>query len=126
MIKLLIIGLGGFLGAVSRYLVAGWVQRLHNGTFPFGTLAVNVIGCLLIGAAMALVQDRPLLAPNARLFFMIGLLGAFTTFSAFGCETVELLHDAQYLPALANAAANLLLGVGAVVLGRLILKSVFT
>ena len=82
--KIMIVGAGGFLGAVARYLLCGAVQRLHGGTLPLGTLTVNVLGCFIIGVAMAIVENGSFLGPNGRLLLMIGLLGSFTTFSAFG------------------------------------------
>lgn len=117
MAKLLIIGLGGFVGAVSRYSLSGLVHRYASDAFPAGTLVVNVLGCLLIGATMCLVEERQLLTPNARLFVLIGLLGSFTTFSTVGYETFEFLRAADVRMALVNAGANMLVGVAAVVLG---------
>ncbi len=123
MVKILIVGVGGFIGAVCRYLLSGAAQRLGGGTFPAGTLVVNVLGCLAIGMAMTFVTDRPLLSSHARLFLMIGLLGSFTTFSTFGYETVELLGDGEFGPAIWNMGGNILLGLMAVILGRLIAKA---
>lgn len=117
MLRFLAVGLGGFAGAVARYAVSGLVQRYANGSFPVGTLAVNLIGCLLIGALMRLAEERQLFASNTRLFLMIGLLGSFTTFSTFGYETFELLRSHEFLAALCNVSANTLIGVTAVVLG---------
>ncbi|NIA06414.1 MAG: fluoride efflux transporter CrcB [Actinobacteria bacterium] len=122
--KILIIGAGGFLGAVARYLLCGLVQRLHGGTLPLGTLTVNVLGCFIIGVAMAMVEDGTFLGPNGRLLLMIGLLGSFTTFSAFGYETVELLRDGEWFWLFWSVAGNVLLGVAAVILGRLLAKAV--
>ena len=124
MVKLLIIGLGGFLGAVARYGLSGLVARHTKGDFPLGTLAVNVAGCLLIGAAMYLSEDRALVSRNLHLFITIGLLGAFTTFSTFGYETLELLKDRQFLFAAISTAANVILGLGAVWLGHTALKAI--
>lgn len=105
------IGIGGGLGALARY---GLVSLVHARTvaFPWGTLAVNAIGCFLIGAMF----ER--LSTDARAFVVVGVLGGFTTFSAFGHETVELLRGGQTTLALLNAAGNVVLGVGAVLLGR--------
>jgi CrcB protein len=108
--KLLMIGIGGGLGALARYGVAGLVQR--GAGFPWGTLAVNAIGCFLIG----LVFDR--VPADWRTFAVIGVLGGFTTFSSFGHETVELLRGGQTTLALANIGMNVVLGLGAVLLGR--------
>jgi CrcB protein len=120
-LKLLVIGCGGFLGAVLRYLVSGLVQNLSGSIrFPFGTLAVNVIGCLLIGLLVYLVETRSMLSVTVRMFVFIGLLGSFTTFSTFGNETLELLRDSKTTLALLNAGAQLILGLAAVWLGRMI------
>lgn len=124
MVNLLIVGVGGFIGAVARYALSGAVQRWHGGVFPLGTMSVNVIGCLVIGAAMTIIEDRPMLGANTRLFFMIGLLGSFTTFSTFGYETVELLRDGEWRWALWSTAGNVLIGTAAVVIGRLAAKAV--
>ncbi|HEX5136062.1 MAG TPA: CrcB family protein [Planctomycetota bacterium] len=109
--KLLVIAMGGGLGALARYGLAGLVQGRGVG-FPWGTLAVNALGCLLIGALF----DR--VTADARAFVVVGFLGGFTTFSAFGHETVELMRGGQLGLALANAGLNVLVGIGAVLLGR--------
>ncbi len=122
MLKLLIVGGGGFLGAVARYILTGFAQRVFNTLFPIGTLVVNVLGCLCIGVMIYLVEDRMVLSSDMRLFLAIGLLGAFTTFSTFGYETVQMLRDGQSLAALVNVLLNVTLGIGAVWFGRLALK----
>ncbi len=121
MIKLLIIGLGGFIGAIARYGISGLVQR-YSGGFPLGTMAVNVLGCAIIGCFLYLVETRAVVAPNLRLFLGIGILGAFTTFSTFGYETIGLISERQIGFALLNIAGNLILGLGAVWLGRTIMR----
>lgn len=122
MIKILIIAAGGGLGAVLRYLIAGVVQYRTDSLFPLGTLTVNVIGCLFIGILMSLVQDHPLLSPNARAFLAIGLLGSFTTFSTFGYEASALLHDGEWSLGMLYVLGNLIVGLGAVELGRLSMR----
>jgi len=124
-IKLLVIGVGGFIGAIARYGLSGLGQRWSPSSFPAGTLFVNVLGCLIIGVLMSFVQDRQWLSPNARLFLMIGLLGSFTTFSTMGYETVELLKGGSVGLAFANVAANVLLGIGAVLGGRAAARLLF-
>ena len=123
MTKLLIVGLGGFIGAVARYGLSGLVHRLLNTSFPYGTLAVNVAGCLAMGGVVYLVEDRAMLSPEARLFVAVGILGALTTFSTFGYETFELLADRQWWLAGLSVAGNMVLGLGAVGLGRTILRA---
>jgi CrcB protein len=89
----LFIALGGAFGAVIRYAVSGWVQLRASGTFPWGTLAVNVVGCLLMGLLAPLMLERA--RPEYRMLVLVGVLGAFTTFSTFGFETLERLNNGQ-------------------------------
>lgn len=120
MSKILLVGLGGFVGSALRYWLGGVVQAAAGGsTFPFGTLAVNVTGCFAIGFLSQLGETQGALSPGSRALLVVGLLGGFTTFSAFGNETLNLLRDSQRLAALANISANVLAGLGAVWLGRL-------
>jgi CrcB protein len=117
--KLLFVGLGGFAGSVLRYVLGGYVQNMtHSVAFPFGTLAVNVAGCLAIGFISQLSDSRAVLTPEGRLLIVVGLLGGFTTFSAFGNETLYLAQDGQMTASLLNVAANLVAGLAAVWLGR--------
>jgi len=119
LLQLVLVGCGGFVGAVARYGLGGAAHRLLGAGFPFGTLAVNVLGCFVIGGLIALAETRQVLGPGARLFFLMGVLGSFTTFSAFGHETLEYLRAGELRLATLNAAANLVAGVGAVALGRI-------
>jgi CrcB protein len=125
-IKLLVVGTGGFAGAIARYVISGLTHRILDGRFPYGTLAVNIIGCFVIGLVMYLVQERGLFPPNVRLFVTIGLVGAFTTYSTFAYESVEMLLDQRYLAAITNVLAHLIIGIGAVwvamLLGQVITK----
>lgn len=124
--QLVLIGLGGCLGAISRYLLSGLAHRLYSGgLFPVGTLLVNVAGCFVIGALMGLIEDKSLFGPSVRLLFVVGFLGSFTTFSSFGYETVELLRNNQMVLAGVNMIANFALGISAVLLGRLAALTVF-
>jgi len=113
--RILIIGLGGFLGAIARYAVTA---ALGARAFPWGTLAVNVLGCLAIGATIGWIEARPPVGAYWRPFVTIGLLGSFTTFSTFGLETVELARNGQGRAAMTYVAASLFIGLGAVVAGR--------
>jgi CrcB protein len=117
-LRFLLVGLGGALGSVARFWLDGYVQARSAGTFPFGTLAVNVIGCLVIGVLSELADSRGFLSADARACAVIGVLGGFTTFSAFGNETVNLLRDRDWALAGANVASNVVLGLLAVWIGR--------
>jgi len=108
--------LGGALGATGRYLLAGWVSRAAESPFPWGTLTVNLAGCLVIGAAWGL-GERMLWAPAFRTFLFVGILGAFTTFSSFGLETLHLLRDAEHVRALGYVLGSNLGGLFLVWLG---------
>jgi CrcB protein len=118
MTRVLLVAAGSALGGTARYVLSGVVQRGLGATFPYGTLAVNVAGCFLIGAFMMAVESRLSAPPEARIFLVVGILGGFTTFSAFGYETEALLRDQETWLALGNVAANVGLGLAAVVLGR--------
>ncbi len=117
---ILAIGLGGFLGAVGRHLLGGWLQGLSHGRFPWGTLAVNVLGCFLIGLLATQITRFP---EAWRLFVVTGLLGGFTTFSTFGIDSVHLAKGDFPVLGLANIAANLILGLSAVALGMFLTRS---
>ena len=119
--QIILVGIGGFIGAVFRFLLSGFVHRLVPlSEFPFGTLAVNVVGCLLIGLLNGLAETRQVIGPELRLFLMIGMLGGFTTFSAFGYETLELIRDAEVSRAMGNVFLQVLLGLVAVWLGDML------
>jgi CrcB protein len=119
MTRLLLIGVGGFLGSVARYLLSGTVQTLlRSETFPFGTLAVNVLGCFVVGLVSYLADSRGAFTGDTRAFIVVGVLGGFTTFSAFGNETINLFRDAERWLGSLNVVAHVLLGLGAVWAGR--------
>lgn len=106
--KAFLVGLGGFLGSIGRYAASGGVQRLWpTAGFPFGTLAVNLVGCFLIGILGAGADVRNLFNPDARALLLIGLLGGFTTFSTFAYETLALSRDGESF----KLAINVLLHV---------------
>ena len=118
MVNVLLVGAGGFIGSIARYLLGGWVQRvLDNPWLPWGTFVINVLGCLIIGLLAGLSDTRQSITPEARLFLMIGILGGFTTFSSFGLETFRLLQDGQWIASAANAAGSVVAGLVAVWLG---------
>lgn len=112
------VGIGGFLGALARYGLSGMVHRFGaTSGFPYGTLVVNLLGCLLIGMLAGLVEGRQMFAPEFRLFALIGVLGGFTTFSTFGYENFMLLRDAEYLRLAANIGIHVVAGLALVWLG---------
>jgi len=115
LINALLVGSGGFAGALLRYGLSGFVHRQASlATFPHGTLVVNLLGCALIGVFAGLSESRQLFGPELRTFALIGVLGGFTTFSTFGYETFALGRDGEYLRAIVNVGAHVILGLGAV------------
>ena len=114
--RILLVGCGGFIGAVLRYLVSVGTLRLL-GTSLYGTLTVNVVGCLLIGFLGGLAEERQYLGPQLRLFLFVGLLGGFTTFSSVAYETAQILRAGQIPAALVHIGLQLLLGIPAVFVG---------
>ena len=117
MLKLIALAAAGALGTLSRYWLTGLVHRYSRESFPWGTLVVNILGCFLIGIVMCFVQERQLLGPESRVVIVVGLLGGFTTFSAFGYETVALVRGGEFVLALLNILGNVFVGMLAVWLG---------
>lgn len=114
----LLVMFGGGVGSLLRYLLTDWLQNRTPVPFPYGTLAVNVVGCLLIGVLGALpMEGRMMLRPEQRLLLITGLLGGFTTFSSFAFETLKLSMDRGPRPAVLNFALNNALGILAAALG---------
>jgi fluoride exporter len=109
--KLLLIGLAGLAGTLSRYWLSGVVARRYGETFPMGTLAVNLVGCFLAGLLFYLLQERFLLNQTARTVVMIGFLGGFTTFSSYGLQTFTLLQDGEFAFAAANVVVSNVVGL---------------
>ena len=121
MVKIFLAGCGGFLGSVLRYSVSGLVQDASRSIhFPYGTLAVNLIGCFAIGLLSQLAETRGVFTAETRTLVFVGVLGGFTTFSAFGNETINLWREGQSGLALLNIAAHLVLCLGAVWLSRVL------
>jgi CrcB protein len=118
MTNVLFVMLGGSMGALSRYGASLLAVRLFGSRFPWGTLAVNLVGCFFIGLAFALAErGSGMMSPSMRLFFVTGYLGGLTTFSTYALETTNALVAQDSMSAVLNFAANNLLGVAFVLLG---------
>lgn len=116
--KILLVGAGGFIGSILRYLLAGWSQTLFKTlVFPFGTFVVNVAGCLVIGVLAGWTDNFQLFSAQARLFLLMGILGSFTTFSTFGYETMAMMRNGDLPIALFNVLTHVVLGTGAAFAG---------
>jgi len=116
-----LIGIGSFIGGIFRYLLSQSVQSKFLSAYPFGTLTVNIIGCLAIGIVFGL-SEKFNFSPEWRLFLATGICGGFTTFSTFSFETMAMLRDGQYLYSFLYIGSSVLVGLIAVYLGILLLK----
>lgn len=121
--KIILLALAGAMGTVARYGLAGFVHRVIDASLPYGTLAVNALGCFLAGLLWTLFEYRWPLTGETRAILLVGFLGAFTTFSAYILETGELLRSAQFAYAAVNVFIQTTIGLAAlfagVILGRL-------
>jgi fluoride exporter len=118
-----IVGLGGFLGSVSRYYTQLFFTRNFPTVFPFGTFTVNVIGCFIIGIVYALFERGNILNEDWRLFLATGLCGGFTTFSSFSHESINLIRDGEFFSLSIYIAASVILGIAATALGMFLFKA---
>ncbi|MGH0035167.1 MAG: fluoride efflux transporter CrcB [Myxococcota bacterium] len=121
--KWLLLFAGGGIGAVGRFALALWVDERTSLQFPWGTLAVNAIGCLAIGLLATLADVRGVIPPGLRLFLVAGLLGGFTTFSTFGLETWRMLEAGRWPGAVVYALSSVGVGLLAVVVGVVLARS---
>lgn len=117
LVNAMVIALGGAAGALARYAITGPILGRLGHRFPWGVLAVNLVGCFFIGLVMYAYLQRGETDDRLRLFFVAGFLGSLTTFSAFGFDTFELLRDGYPGLAIANVLTNVVLGTGLVVVG---------
>ncbi|MEO6637354.1 MAG: fluoride efflux transporter CrcB [Ginsengibacter sp.] len=113
---LLMVGIGSFIGGVCRYLISLLIQNKFLSTFPYGTMAVNVIGCFFIGVVYAL-SEKGNINVEWRLFLATGILGGFTTFSSFSNETISMMRDGQYWQSFMYVALSLIIGLAATFIG---------
>jgi CrcB protein len=117
--------LGGALGALARYGLDGLIERRTFSVFPWSTFAINVSGCFIAGAVVAALVDRHHLPPALRIGLVVGFLGAYTTFSTFAQETVDLAKTHEYALALANAIGSVTVGLAAVLAGTAVGKAMW-
>ncbi len=114
---LLVVGMAGFVGSVSRYAISGWIARRFGEVYPMGTLVVNLSGCFAVGFLYYMLEERFLIDPLWRVGLLIGFLGGFTTFSSYGLQTFSLLKQGEVFSATANVLASNLAGLALVWLG---------
>ena len=123
-LNLLIIALGGALGAVSRFLLGNGLSRALGSALPYGTFVINIVGCFAMGLLMTIIVDREMIPAAWRLFLCVGFLGGFTTFSSFGYEALMLLTEGRLLAALAYVGGSVVLGLVAAAAGVLCARAV--
>jgi CrcB protein len=119
---LLLIGLGGFLGSISRFLIALGLNRIFQSVLPIGTLAVNILGCLFIGIIYSLAEQKNMLSPELRIFLGVGFCGGFTTYSSFAFDQFSLMKTGDFLMLSVYVGASVFLGLIAVYLGSQVHK----
>ncbi len=123
MIKYALVSLGAAIGGALRYWLSNYVYKFLPETFPYGTLAVNVLGSFLVGFSIFYLSDREIISSNLKLFLTVGFCGGFTTFSTFSLETMNLFRDSEFLLAGFNILLNLFLCLLGVYLAYIIFKS---
>jgi CrcB protein len=122
MINYLMVGAGGFIGAVARYGIAAWIGQQWGRTFPLGTFVVNVSGSFLIGLMMTVLTEKLMVNPQWRLLLVVGFLGAYTTFSTLEYETGNLLKDSEFLLAALNVVLSVFAGFAALKIGEVMAR----
>ncbi len=120
--RIFLIAIAGVAGTLARYWFSGFIYQILGTRFAYGTLAVNVLGCLLFGLVWALAEDRMAISALARTVILVGFMGAFTTFSTFAFETMNYARDSQFALAFLNITANCILGFGAILAGMWIAR----
>lgn len=111
LLNLLLVAVGGALGSMARYLLSMLVLRVSGSLFPLGTFAVNTAGCFIFGAIAGATSQRVQMAPEMRLFLLVGVLGGFTTFSSYAFESFSLVRDGQFLAASVNIVGQVIAGL---------------
>ena len=114
MLKYLMVGIGGFIGAIARFWLGSYIGGRMGTRFPYGTFVINISGSFFIGLILTVLSERTHLSPNWRYLVPIGFIGAYTTFSTFEYETLRTIQDGQFLIASLNVALSVLLGFAAV------------
>jgi CrcB protein len=117
LLNLLLVAAGGAIGSTARYVFSQLVQHATGTLFPIGTFAVNCVGCLVFGAIAGAAEQRVQVAPELRLFLLVGILGGFTTFSSYAFESYALIRDGQFLSASVNVVGQVVAGLAGMWIG---------
>jgi fluoride exporter len=116
-LNLLLVSVGGALGSAARYLLSMFILRVSGTSFPLGTFAVNLLGCVVFGVIAGAAEHRVPLAPASRAFLLVGVLGGFTTFSSYAFESFALIRDGQLFAASLNIAGQVVTGLAGLAIG---------
>lgn len=122
--NLLIVGTGGLIGTVMRYLVQVHIEKLMGSTFPLGTFLINILGSFIIGVVYGLVDKGNIMGPEWRLFLAVGLCGGFTTFSTFSADALNLIKDNSFVQMLLYTGGSVLFGLLAVYFGIILARTI--
>jgi len=125
MIKVIAIGFGGAIGAITRYGVSGWAYSFAGTSFPWGTFIVNMIGSLLIGLCAGIVEEVQF-SDEIKMFVFVGLLGSFTTFSTFSYKNFQMIQEGEYGLIAANVGGSIILGLAMVFVGMMVARTLMT
>lgn len=120
--SIMIIGLGGFIGTVARFLISRYFQMTVTSVFPWSTFIINIAGCLLIGLIYGISEKGDVLSPDVRLFMTVGICGGFTTFSTFSNDSFLLIRDQEWLRFALYTSLSVFVGLVAVYVGRFMTK----
>ena len=115
-----IVGIGGFIGTVARYLLSQFIQKYFNTAFPLGTLIINILGCLIIGLLFGMFERGSLISSELRLFLTVGFCGGFTTFSTFSNDSVNLINDGELLYLMLYMGLSIFAGISFTFLGKIL------
>jgi CrcB protein len=118
----MIVGLGGFIGTVARFLISRYFQINLTSVFPWSTFLVNIVGCLLIGLIYGISEKSDVLSPEIRLFLTVGICGGFTTFSTFSNDSFMLIREQEWIRFALYTSLSIFIGLMAVYVGRFIIK----
>jgi CrcB protein len=120
--SIMIVGLGGFIGTVARFLISRYFQINLTSVFPWSTFLVNIVGCLLIGLIYGISEKSDVLSPEIRLFLTVGICGGFTTFSTFSNDSFMLIREQEWIRFALYTSLSIFIGLMAVYVGRFIIK----
>lgn len=120
-----IVGTGGFIGSIMRYLVQFYIEKVMSSSFPLGTLIANILGSFIIGVVFALAEKGDLMSSEWRIFLTVGICGGFTTFSAFAYNNMIMIKENSFFQLFLNIGSNLFFGILAVYIGIILVRAIF-